>query len=211
MIQNLGVWTFNSYLLDPIFLIKKDMGKVTEKRILIFGGTGLVMVMTPYILFGIIGYISVGEMALGLDLFPDRAALPGSTDFLMFMVKALLIGVIMIAYLVRFIALKLQVFSMLGKTLTKNYNILYTVGVLGLPSAIGFVYPAVNAWIGLIGAFCMTTLGTTYPAMMMMKEMKAAGARKSYVLALRTWSIVFTGVGYVSAVSIVMKMAHFTD
>ena len=40
MIQNLGVWTFNSYLLDPIFLIKKDMGKVTEKRILIFGGTG---------------------------------------------------------------------------------------------------------------------------------------------------------------------------
>jgi amino acid permease len=211
MIQNLGVWTFNSYLLDPIFLIKKDMGKVTEKRILIFGGTGLVMVMTPYILFGIIGYISVGDLALGLDLFPDRAALPGSPDFLMTMVKALLIGVIMIAYLVRFIALKLQVFSMLGKTLTKNYNILYTVGVLGLPSAIGFVYPAVNAWIGLIGAFCMTTLGTTYPAMMMMKEMKAAGAKKSLVLALRTWSIVFTAVGYVSAVSIVMKMAHFTD
>jgi len=98
MMQNLGVWTFNSYLLDPIFLIKKDMGKVTEKRILVTGVTSLFLVMTPYVLFGIIGYISVGELALDLDLFPDRSALPGSADLLMTIVKTLLIGVIMIAY-----------------------------------------------------------------------------------------------------------------
>jgi len=64
--------------------------------------------------------------------------------------------------------------------------------MLALPSAIGFVYPAVNDWIGLIGAFCMTSLGTTFPAMMMLREMKGGSTKKIWTWLLRSWGIVFT-------------------
>lgn len=86
IMQNLGMWTFNTYYLDMIFLVKKDMGKVTEKRLMIVGGSCMIVCVIPYLLFGIVGYLSFGDLALNIDLFPDRPSLAG-TDYMMDLVK----------------------------------------------------------------------------------------------------------------------------
>jgi len=44
-------------------MVKKEMGKVTEKRIMIVGTSGCLAVVIPYLVCGIIGYISIGEPA----------------------------------------------------------------------------------------------------------------------------------------------------
>lgn len=111
----------------------------------------------------------------------------------------------------RFIALKVQLFSLVGKEITNRYNLLYTMVLLFVPAAIGYVYPAVNDWLGFIGAFCMTSLGTTIPAMMTVKEMEKAGEKKWKIMGVKVWGYFFTGIGYLSALAIVLKMAHVTN
>jgi len=213
IVQNLGMFTFNTYILDMIFIVKADMGKVTEKRIFIVGASTMFTMVIPFLLFGIVGYLSLGNIALSMDLYPDRIPIPGQSDYLMMTVKVLMTIVILVGYLMRFIALKLQLFSLVGKEITNRYNMLYTITLLFIPAAIGYVYPAVNDWIGLIGAFCMTTLGTTFPAMMTVKEMeneKGSSKKKLKIRMVKIWGFVFTTVGYVSAIAIILKMAHVT-
>lgn len=48
MIQNLGLWTFSVYLLDTLFLIKKDMKVPTEKNIMIVGTSSVIILCIPY-------------------------------------------------------------------------------------------------------------------------------------------------------------------
>jgi len=213
IVQNLGMFTFNTYILDMIFIVKADMGKVTEKRIFIVGASTMFTMVIPFLLFGIVGYLSLGNIALSMDLYPDRIPIAGQSDYLMMTVKVLMTIVILVGYLMRFIALKLQLFSLVGKEITNRYNMLYTITLLFIPAAIGYVYPAVNDWIGLIGAFCMTTLGTTFPAMMTVKEMeneKGSSKKKLKIRMVKIWGFVFTTVGYVSAIAIILKMAHVT-
>jgi len=211
MIQNLGMWTFNTYLLDMIFIVKADMGKVTEKRIMILGSSCMVTVVIPYLLFGIVGYLSLGENVMNFDLFPDRTPIPNQTDNLMFIIKCLMTAVILIAYLMRFIALKVQLFSLAGRKITPGNNFVYTLILLFIPAAIGYIYPAVNDWIGLIGAFCMTTLGYTIPAMLAVKEMEMEANKKKWkIIMVKIWGLSWTIVGYVATLAIVLKMAHIT-
>lgn len=63
MLQNLGLWIYSMYCLDTIFLIKKDMGKVTQKRIMQLGAVATTSMFVPYVLIGIFGYLSFGSAA----------------------------------------------------------------------------------------------------------------------------------------------------
>ena len=111
MVQELGQWIFSSYVVDMLFIVKHNMGKVTERRLMIVGTTCTVTMGVPYLLYAIVGYVSIGNAALFLDLFINREELPGSTDALMKICRLMVIVVCIIAYQVRFIAVKTQVFG----------------------------------------------------------------------------------------------------
>lgn len=207
LLQNAGMFTFNTYLLDMIFLLKQDMEKVTKRKIMIVGSSCSLTMFVCYTIIGILGYVSLGDIAMSLDLYIDRPALEGSADTLITIVKIFTIGIMMIAYLTRFIALKVQIFNIASKQITNRNNLVYVLSLLTVPGIIGFVYPSVNSWIGLIGAFCMTTLGFTFPALMAAKEMQIQNVQKWKINAIRLWGIVFTVLGYASTILIILDMA----
>jgi len=206
LLTNLGGFTFNMYLLDMIFMLKNDMTKVTVKKIMIVASSAAFVMFTCFMTVGLMGYVSLGDKALSIDLILDRPALEGSSDILMSIIKALMIGIMMIAYLVRFIALKVQVFNIASKQITKKNNIVYVLALLLIPGFIGYVYPSVNSFMNLIGAFCMTALGFTFPYLMAVKEMQIQNVAKWKINAVRIWGIFFSFLGFASTVMIVLNM-----
>ena len=66
----------------------------------------------------------------------------------------------------RVISLKSQFFLLINKTLTVQNNIYFTLGLLFIPSLIGWSYPKANDWISLIGALCQIPLSVTLPGIM---------------------------------------------
>jgi len=206
LLQNLGGFTFNMYLLDMIFMLKNDMTKVTVKKIMIVTTSPALIMFISFMTVGVLGYISVGDVSLSLDLFLDRPALEGSSDILMTIIKVLMIGIMMIAYLVRFIALKVQVFNIASKQITKKNNLFYVLALLLVPGFIGYVYPSVNSFMNLIGAFCMTSLGFTFPALMAVKEMQIQNVAKWKINAVRFWGLFFSFLGFASTIMIILNM-----
>jgi len=206
LLQNLGMFTFNCYLLDMIFMLKNDMTKVTVKKVMIVGTSCSLTMLISYMIIGVMGYVSMGDNNLSLDLFIDRPALEGSSDILITIIKVLMIGIMMIAYLVRFIALKVQIFNIASKQITKKNNIAYVLALLLIPGFIGYVYPSVNSFMNLIGAFCMTALGFTFPALMAVKEMQIQNVAKWKINAVRVWGWFFSFLGFASTVMIVLNM-----
>ena len=206
LLQNLGGFTFNMYLLDMIFMLKNDMAKVTVKKIMIITSSAALIMFISFMTVGVMGYVSTGDLASSLDLYLDRPALEGSSDIMMSIIKALMIGIMMIAYLVRFIALKVQVFNIASKQITKKNNLFYVLALLLIPGFIGHVYPSVNSFMNLIGAFCMTALGFTFPALMAVKEMQIQNVQKWKINVVRVWGLVFSLLGFASTVMIILNM-----
>merc|ERR1712183_408842 len=189
-----------------IFMLKNDMTKVTVKKIMIVTTSPALIMFISFMTVGVLGYISVGDVSLSLDLFLDRPALEGSSDILMTIIKVLMIGIMMIAYLVRFIALKVQVFNIASKQITKKNNLFYVLALLLVPGFIGYVYPSVNSFMNLIGAFCMTALGFTFPALMAVKEMQVQNVAKWKINSVRFWGLFFSFLGFASTIMIILNM-----
>ena len=72
----------------------------------------------------------------------------------------------------------------MNKTLTKDWNLGYVMGMMFVPGAIGYVYPGVGDWICLIGAFCCTTMGVTFPMLLTVKEMEKNPDSKKWQIRL---------------------------
>jgi len=92
-----------------------------------------------------------------------RPALPGSSDILMTIAKALTICVCYIAALVRMVSMKNQFFKINGWELTTKRNLLYVFLSMFLPGMVAYIYPGVTDWLSLLGAVCQTTLGLVFP------------------------------------------------
>jgi len=208
MLENVGVYFFTNYVLDGIFLTKSTMGKVTEKRIMAFGTAGTMCLSLPYLVISVVAYISVGSKAIDFDLIINRPALAGSQDIMMTVAKVMVSGIVLTGYLGRFIAMKAQFFSTLNKKITVKANYIYTFTVLLIPAFIAFVYPSVSDWIGLVGAFCMTTLTCTLPALMTVTVMKKKGKSGMKMYLIGAWGLFFTIIGYTSGVAVLLKMLH---
>jgi len=77
-----------------------------------------------------------------------------------------------------------------------------------VPGMIGYVYPAVNDWVGLVGSVCMTSLGCTFPSIMIIKEMRLNEEKKWKIYCVMVWGLVFTTLGYTSGLFTILKMVH---
>lgn len=154
----------------------------------------------------------MGETAVFLDLLPDRVGIIGQSDYLMKIAKACVTVSVCLAYITRVIAMKAQIFLMLGKQITWKANVIYTIVLMYIPPLIGWSYPAVNDWVSLLGAFCMTSLTVSFPGLMYLKKNYFLNKKFSInVFMVGVWMVLFTCVGYVSALSTVLKMLHLTN
>merc|ERR1712232_142878 len=54
---------------------------------------------------------------------------------------------------------------MMDRELTWKANVIFTIAFMYVPSLVAFVYPDVNDWVCLLGAFCNSTLGVLFPAL----------------------------------------------
>jgi len=206
LIQSVGLFTFALYVMDCIFLIKNDMGKGgTEKNIMKMGGIGILTMLLPYFAIGLLGYISFGDNILGIDLYPLRTPLAGSNDIVMIIGQCLVIASVSIANVSRVITFKCHVFDMLGKNITWKRNVIWTVSTMFVPSLLGFVYPAVNDWVSLLGAFCMSSLMILFPGVMGYQLYNKKG-EKFKARMIMVWTVVWVGISYTSAVLTILKM-----
>jgi len=98
---------------------------------------------------GVLGYMSLGDEAYNVDLFPMRPALKGYKDSFMTFAKIFLGVAVYIAVLVRVISIKTQFFKLQNKPLTWRRNVLFTIVTMYIPGLIGFVYPGVANWVSL--------------------------------------------------------------
>lgn len=206
MLQDIGCFTFALYFMDCVFLIRNDMGKAgTEKNIIKMGGMSILTMLIPFFAIGTLGYISLGDAAMNVDIFPARPALEGSNDIAMTIGQVLVVLSVILANMSRVIAMKCHVFDMMGKEINSKNNILWTVCTMFIPSICAFVYPAVNDWVSLLGAFCMATLLIGLPGIVGMAIFKEKGKTLQYVLIL-CWVVFWLVISYTSAVLTALKM-----
>lgn len=210
MLQNIGMFSFCVYLLDTIFLVKNEMGVTgTKKNVFIAGTTSTIVMTIPYILVAMVAYYSFGTLAMNIDLWPSRPHLINSfgDDILMKMAVGLLICSVTLSNIARIVALKVQVFMMMNKKLTWKTNVIWTVGVMYIPCLVAYVYPSVNDWVSLMGAFCMTSLANLLPAMLSYKIYKEEG--KNFKAAMIVvWATIFCFIGYSSTILTLLKMTQ---
>lgn len=206
LLQSIGMFTFALYLMDCLFLVKNDMGKAgTSKNVLKMGASSILMMLIPFYIIGVLGYLSFGNAVENIDLFPIRPALPGDSDIYMKIAQCLVIVSVSLANITRVIALKLHVFDMAGKPITWKRNVLWTMATCYIPSLIAWIYPSVNDWVSLLGAFCMTTLMIGFPAAMGIIHYKKQKAWVA-VCAVSVWLVLWMLIGYSSAILTIMKM-----
>lgn len=105
--------------------------------------------------------------------------------------KVGLVITIYVAYLMRFIVIKAQVFDFWKVKITTKKNVIFTLCFMFIPATIGWSYPQVTDWFSLIGAFSMTSLIVTIPAAMMTKEYLAEKEFKKAILVL-CWGVAST-------------------
>jgi hypothetical protein len=81
--------------------------------------------LVPFLVIGILGYISMGEFleTLDLGLFPMRPALAGQTDYLMQCGCCFIMVSVILANICRIIALKVHFFDMINKEITWKRNV----------------------------------------------------------------------------------------
>ena len=101
--------------------------------------------------------------------------------------------------------MKCHAFDMMGKKITTKNNLLWTACTMFIPSIIAFVYPSVNDWVSLLGAFCMATLLIGLPGVIGLYIFKQKGKKLQFVLIL-IWVIFWIGISYTSAVLTALKM-----
>lgn len=120
--QNLGIFIL-AYNLTTIFHpVKSNLFDPSRKRCVKMCLTTISMLYFPYAAIGVLGYLSLGDDAFKVDLFPNRASLPGSGDYMMMVAKIGLVPTILTAYLMRIIVIKLQFFDFMGMKLTRKRN-----------------------------------------------------------------------------------------
>ena len=206
MIQDIGCFTFALYFMDCVFLIRNDMGKAgTEKNIIRMGAMSIITMLIPFFAIGTLGYISLGDAAMNVDIFPARPPIEGSNDIAMTIGQCLVVFSVVLANMSRVIAMKCHVFDMMGKKITAKNNMLWTLCTMFIPSIIAFVYPQVNDWVSLLGAFCMATLLIGLPGIIGMSIFRQKGKTLQYVLIL-CWVIFWICLSYTSAVLTALKM-----
>ena len=206
LLQDAGVFTFALYFMDTVFLIRNDMGSAaTEKNIMKMGVYGIITMLIPFFAIGTLGYVSLGDAAINVDIFPERPALPGSSDILMSIGMIGIILSITLANLSRSIAMKCHIFDMMGKKITWKRNVIWTLVTMQIPSFIAFSYPAVNDWVSLLGAFCMATLLILLPGVIGMIIYKKRGENCKFALIL-IWVIVWISISYTSGILTLLKM-----
>lgn len=151
------------------------------------------------------GYLSFGDKVKDIDLFPIRPSLPGDSDIYMKIAQCLVIIAVSLANVTRVIALKCHVFDMMNKEITWKRNVIWTMATCYIPSLIAWIYPSVNDWVSLLGAFCMTTLMIVFPAWMGIKHYRR---RRAWVAVgfIAAWLVVWVIIGYSSALLTIMKM-----
>lgn len=206
MIQDIGCFTFALYFMDCVFLIRNDMGKAgTEKNLIKMGGMGILTMIIPFFAIGTLGYISLGDAALNVDIFPARTPIVGSNDIAMTIGQVGVVLSVVLANMSRVIAMKCHVFDMMGKKITAKNNMLWTACTMFIPSIIAFVYPKVNDWVNLLGAFCMATLLIGFPGIIGMNILKQKGKTLQYVLIL-CWVVFWICISYTSGILTLLKM-----
>jgi len=161
-------------------MIRSDLGKKATRKN--YNKIGTIMAMICFSIFltvGIVGYISMGDalIDLGIDIFPNRPGL-GDSDLAMTIGKVGVIFVLIISNICRVVAIKKHFFYMIDREITHKANIFFTFTLMYLPSLIAFVYPQVNDWVSLLGAFCNSTLGVLFPALMGYKFYGSMANRK---------------------------------
>jgi hypothetical protein len=208
IIENLGLFFFALYCMDCYFMVREDMGKqATRKNMLKVGVSTVGICFTIFLALGLVGYLSLGDkiLSLSIDIFSDRPALAGSADIPMQIGKIAIVLTIVASNITRVIAFKKHFFDMLGRDLTRRANIIFTIVFMFIPSIIAFVYPSVLDWIGLCGAFCNSTLGVGFPALMGWKYYRQVKKNKqAYAVAL--WGVTVQSIFYVSAGLTLFKM-----
>lgn len=107
LLQNISLFTFSLYMLDVFFLVTNGLGKAaTEKNIMKISTVSVSTLLVPFVVIGILGYISFGSSVTSLDLFPARPALLGSSDLMMNIAQVLIIFGVCLGNISRFIAFK---------------------------------------------------------------------------------------------------------
>lgn len=185
------------------------MGPVTEKKIIKMGAMTIGSMFLAFVGFGVMGYISLGAAAANVDLFPNRPALVGSSDYFMSTMKCFLILTVYYAYICRVIAIKIEVLASFGMGITWKQNVIFTMCFLYVPSLIGFAYPGVSDWVSLLGSLFMTTMSVGIPGILAIMEYHKQG-RKHIVALLIIWIGVNTLIGYSSGFCTIIKMLNLS-
>lgn len=208
IIENLGLFFFALYCMDCFFMVREDMGnQATRKNMMKVGVSTVGICFSIFLALGLVAYLSLGDkiLSMSIDIFSDRPALAGSADIPMQIGKIAIILTVLASNITRVIAFKKHFFDMLGRDLTKRANIIFTLAFMFIPSIIAFVYPDVLDWVGLCGAFCNSTLGVGFPALMGWKYYRQVKKnRQAYAVAL--WGVTVQSVFYVAAGLTLFKM-----
>lgn len=208
LLQNLGIFIFSYNITTTYHVVKSGLENPSMSRLLKMGLYTVATLYLPYACIGILGYMSLGEKAKMTDLFPNRVPLLDSYDILMKIGKVGLVITIYVAYLMRFIVIKTQVFSFFKMEMTTKKNVIFTLCFMFLPVVIGWSYPQVTDWFSIIGAFSMTALIITIPSTMMAKEYYLEKEFKKLTLIL-CWGIPNTVLGLMATVSVFLKMIGY--
>lgn len=88
MFQTLGLFTYSFNCIVTFHLAKSSLKEPTERRLKKMTNRAIYILYVPYILVAILGVCSIGDMALKIDLFPNRPSLPNDLDILMKIAKA---------------------------------------------------------------------------------------------------------------------------
>ena len=208
MFENLGIFVFSSNITTTYHAVKECMHNPTNKRLVIMSITTVATVYFPYILIGIFGYLSLGHETQNVPLFPNRIPLPGSDDIAMDLGKVGLICTITTAYLMRIIVIKKQFFDYFQLKISDKTNIIFTLSILFIPSLIGWFFPFVTQWFGLIGAFSMTGLIVVWPSIIGVVEYRKAEYNPLLVPLIAIWGFIFTLLGLTATYFTAMSFVH---
>lgn len=208
IIENLGLFFFALYCMDCYFMVREDMGKQAKRKNFMKVGVSTVTIcFVIFLALGLMAYLSMGDkiLSLGIDIYANRPALEGSSDMAMVIGKILILFTILASNITRVIAFKKHFFDMLGRELTKKANIIFTVCFMFLPCIIAFAYPEVLDWVGLCGAFCNSSLGVGFPALMGWKYYWSKN-KKPQAFAVAFWGITVQAAFYMATFLTLLKM-----
>ena len=120
--QNMGIFIMPYNLTLLFHPVKANLFDPSKERCIKMCLITICMLFFPYTAIGVLGYLSLGDDAFKVDLFPNRPSLPGTSDYMMMIAKIGLVPTVLTAYLMRIIVIKLQFFDFFGIKMTRKRN-----------------------------------------------------------------------------------------